>query len=142
MPRTVVPPVRFRGSGGAEPAGGDRFPERLVKYVPAETLAFFVPTAAVLDDDHKAWLLAVLVAGILGTAGYLWVAGRAAEDDERPLPHFYVLASIAFACWAVGTSAGVAALIGLDQVEAGVVVGLAVFVIPLVDDILNRVLNR
>ena len=123
MPRTVVPPVRFRSTRstrsprstrGAEPAGGDSLPERLVKYVPAETLAFFVPIAAVLDDgNRRPWLITVLVVGVIGTAGYLWLAARKAGDDERPLPHFYVLACVAFVCWAIGTSAGVADLIGL-----------------------------
>jgi hypothetical protein len=143
MPRTVVPPVRFRGSRRAEPAGGDSLPEKLVKYVPAETLAFFVPLAAVLDDDNrKPWLITVLLIGIVGTAGYLWLAAHRAAEDERPLPHFYVLACVAFVCWAIGTSAGVAALAGLDRVESGVVLGLAVFLIPLADDVLNRVVRR
>jgi hypothetical protein len=143
MPRTVVPPVRFRNARGAEPAGGDSLPEKLVKYVPAETLAFFVPLAAVLDDDNrKPWLITVLVIGIVGTAGYLWLAARNAAEDERPLPHFYVLACVAFVCWAIGTSAGVAALIGFDRVESGVVLGLAVFLIPLADDVLNRLVRR
>jgi len=144
MPRTVVPPVRFRGSRGrrGEPAGGDSLPERLVKYVPAETLAFFVPIAAILGDDRRPWLITVLVVGVVGTAGYLWLAARRVRDDERPLPHFYVLACVAFLCWAIGTSAGVAGLVGFDGVESGVILGLAVFVVPLADDVLNRLLGR
>ncbi|HEU5109715.1 MAG TPA: hypothetical protein VFT95_14330 [Micromonosporaceae bacterium] len=144
MPRTVVPPVHFRGGrrGRGEPAGGDSLPERLVKYVPAETLAFFVPIAAVLGADRRGWLITVLVVGVAGTVGYLWLAARKANDDEKPLPHFYVLACLAFLCWAIGTSAGVADLVNLDQVEAGVVLGLAVFIIPLGDDVLNRLLRR
>lgn len=39
MPRTVVPPAELRGAR-ERPIGGDPLPERLVKYVPAETLAF------------------------------------------------------------------------------------------------------
>jgi hypothetical protein len=142
MPRTVVPPVRFRGPGDGKPVGGDSLPERLAKYVPAETLAFFVPIAAVLGTDRKPWLIAAVVVGVLGTAGYLWVAQRRTEDDEQPLPHFYVLACVAFLCWAVGTNAGVASLIGLDKVEAGVVLAVGVFLIPLSDEFLNRVLLR
>ena len=53
-----------------------------------------------------------------------------------------LLACVAFVCWAIGTSAGVAALIGLDRVESGVVLGLAVFLIPLMDGVLNRLLRR
>jgi len=141
MPRTVVPPVRMR-TAGAESVGGDSLPERLVKYVPAETLAFFVPIAAVLGADRRPLLVTVLAIGVVGTAGYLWLAGQKAAEDERPLPHFYVLACLAFLCWAVGTSAGVAGLIGLDPVGAGVVLGAAVFAVPLLDEVLNRVLPR
>jgi hypothetical protein len=142
MPRTVVPPVQFRGPGGVLPGGGDGLPERLVKYVPAETLAFFVPLAAALGPDRGPWLITIVVAGAVGTAGYLWVAGQRTRPDERPLPHFYVLAILAFLCWALGTSGGVAGLVGLDQTEAGVVLGLAVFLIPLLDEVLNRLTRR
>ena len=67
MPRTVVPPTRMRGRDSS--AGGDSLPERLVKYVPAETLAFFVPVAALLGDDHRPWLIVALIVGVIGTAG-------------------------------------------------------------------------
>jgi hypothetical protein len=142
MPRTVVPPVRFRGADGTKLTGGDSFPERLAKYVPAETLAFFVPIAGFLDTDRKPWLITVLVAGAVGTLGYLWLSRPQRDDDEQPLPHFYLLACLAFLCWAVGTSAGVASLLGLDHVGAGIVLAVAVFLIPMSDEVLNRLLIR
>ncbi|GAA1359105.1 hypothetical protein [Catellatospora chokoriensis] len=137
MPRTVVPPVRFR-SPNAGPSGGDGLPERLVKYVPAETLAFFVPLAAVVGPERRVLLITLVAVGLAGTIGYLWLAGQKLPADERPLPHFYVLAAVAYLCWAVGVSAHAAALIGLDQVAAGVVLTMAVFLVPLADELLVR----
>ena len=134
MPRTVVPPVSLRGK---KAVGGDQLPEKLVKYVPAETLAFFVPAAAALGTGRRGLLIVVVVAGLAGTVGYLWWQGQRAKG-KRPLPHFYVLAGLAFLCWAVGTCPNVATTIGLDQVEAGVVLGVAVFLIPLTDGVFTR----
>lgn len=139
MPRTVVPPVSVRGAAAV---GGDQLPEKLVKYVPAETLAFFVPAAAALGSGRGVLLVVVVVAGLAGTVGYLWWAGQRAKPGRRPLAHFYVLAGLAFLCWAVGTCPNVATTVGLDQVEAGVVLGLAVFLIPLADGVLTRIRGR
>ncbi|WP_433222663.1 hypothetical protein ACQP00_24085 [Dactylosporangium sp. CS-047395] len=141
MPRTVVPPARFRDDG-APPVGGDSFPERLVKYVPGETLAFFVPLAAFVGDGREMLLVVVVLAGLIGTVGYLWLAGQRAEEDERPLPHFYVLAAVAYLCWAAGTASNVADLAGLDAIAAAVVLGIAVFIVPLLDEVGNRLLRR
>jgi len=138
MPRTVVPPPRLRGAAPAADAGGDSFPERLVKYVPAETLAFFVPVAALLGDDHRPWLIVALVVGVAGTVGYLWQTAPA-EPDERPRIHYYVLACLAFLSWAIGTTAAVADLIHLDHTGAAFILAVAVFLIPLADGVLNRV---
>jgi len=133
MPRTVVPPVFLRGAKVAE--GGDDFPDKLLKYVPAETLAFFVPVTAGLDSDKSGWLVVVLVAGAIGTFGYLWIAGQREPDDKKPLPYLYALAVIAFLCWAVGTSKSVADLVNVGSVGAGIILGLAVFLIPLLDQL-------
>ena len=145
MARTVVYPVVMR-NGGTPPAGGeaggDSVPERLVKYVPAETLAFFVPAAAGLGADREGLLIAVIVAGLVGTIGYLWVAAQREDEDKRPMTHFYVLAGLAFLCWALGTSGSVSSLVDLDATAAGVILGLAVFLIPLVDEVLVHVKSR
>ena len=141
MTRTVVPPSssRRRRGQGAEP--GDGLPEKLVKYVPAETLAFFVPTAAALGTDHDGALIAAILIGAAGTVGYLWLAARGEPPAKRPLPHFYALSVIAFACWALGTGPSVMQLVGVDPTVAGVILGFGVFVIPLVDGILSELLG-
>ena len=133
MTRTVVPPPP------GESEGGDDFPTALVKYVPAETLAFFVPAAAGIGRDRSALLILVVVVGAIGTLGYLWLRAQAEPDkNKRPLLHFYVLAVIAFLVWAIGTAPSVAQLAHLDEVAAGVVLGTGVFLIPLADRLLTR----
>jgi len=52
------------------------------------------------------------------------------------------LAGIAYCCWAIGTSGSVADLLGIDDTGAGIILGAAVFVIPLVDEILTRRARR
>ncbi len=140
MPRTVVPP-RPVDQRAAESPAGDQLPEKLVKYIPGETLAFFVPIAAALGTERDGWLVAVLIIAAIGTVAYLWNSANSLPPDERPLPHFYGLAVVALACWAIGTAPNVASLISVDDVVAGVILALAVFLIPLADGILNRVLG-
>ncbi len=140
MARTVVPPQpgpRLRGGGG-----GDGLPEKLAKYVPAETLAFFVPVSAAIGTGREALLVAALVVGAIGTPAYLWLYARKLPSNEQPLLQFYVLSVIAFGCWALGTSAAVAALVGTDVTTAGVILFFAVFLIPLTDGVLAAVLPR
>jgi len=142
MPRTVVPPVRLRGSESAGLGGGDGLPEKLAKYVPAETLAFFVPLSASLGDSRPVLLWAVIVVGLLGTIGWLWLAAQKVTSDEKPRIHFFVLSGVSFLAWTLGSSASVSKLIGIDSVAAGVILGIAVFIIPLSDGVLNKVVNH
>src|SRR5882757_1789332 len=106
MARTIIPPqaagMRLDGSQGEK---GDKFPDKLVKYVPAETLAFFVPISASLGLDRTRLLVVATIVGAIGTPGYLWLTARKLPKVEQPLFHFYLLAVLAFACWALGTSA-------------------------------------
>ena len=141
MPRTVVPPVRVDagGPGGAiRLEGGDDLPTKLVKYVPAETIAFFVPATAGIGSGRGALLLVVVVAGVIGTVAWLWYKGSSQPEAQRPRAHFYVLSAIAFLVWAVATAPNVAALARLDSVTAGVLLLLAVFLIPLADGVLTK----
>jgi len=83
--------------------------------VPAETLAFFIPAAAAIGGDRDTLLIFVLVLAAVDTLGYLWLASPSDTAMERPLVHFYVLAVIAFLCWAVATSPNVADLCARDS---------------------------
>ena len=150
MARTVVPtqPALVPPDGALEAAAeqpavaGDGLPEKLVKYVPAETLAFFVPLAAAAGTERQGFLIALLVVGVIGTVAYLWYAARALPDGQRPLIHFYVLAPIAFLCWSIATAPNVADLIGIDSLIAAAILTGAVFLIPITDSILTWVLTK
>jgi hypothetical protein len=147
MARTVVPPqvsveARALDDLGAEelPVVGDGLPERLVKYVPAETLAFFVPFAAAIEPDRYVLLIAVVVVAALGNIGYLWWNGHNLPREQRPLPHFFVMATIAFLCWAIATAPNVSAMLGIDALIAAVILGSAVFLVPLADQVITTLL--
>ena len=145
MARTVIPPQAISTKVTAEKLRseeaqekGDNYSDKLVKYVPAETLAFFVPAAAYVGQDRQALLIAVVVIAVLGTAGYLFKRSRSLPLKQRPTWIYYVLAVIAFLCWAIGTTPSVARLAGIDQVVAGLVLLGAVFLIPLADDVTSK----
>ena len=139
----VLPPEGALESVAEQPAvAGDGLPEKLVKYVPAETLAFFVPLAAAAGTDREGFLIALLVIGVIGTVAYLWYAARALPAGQRPLIHFYVLAPLAFLCWAIATAPNVADLIGIDSLIAAAILTGAVFLIPITDSIVTWLLTK
>lgn len=151
MARTVIPPqvaVEAQPMGFDEeprrelPVVGDSLPEKLVKYVPAETLAFFIPFAAAIGSERQGLLIAVVAIAAIGNLGYLWWNGRNLPPERQPLPHFFLLATIAFLCWAVATAPSVASLLGIDALVAAVILGGAVFLIPLADQFLNAQLRK
>jgi hypothetical protein len=149
MPRTVVPqqssaPAAAAAGGGVGAAAGggssgDGLPEKLIKYVPAETLAFFVPVAAAIGTGKEGALIAAIIVAAVGSPLYLWVAGSKAAVAERPKLHFYILAEIALACWVLGTSGSVQSLVGVGETLGGVVLAGAAFLIPVTDEVLTKV---
>ena len=140
VPRTVVPRSRkLRGAGDAQPDG---FPQKLIKYVPAEVLAFFVPATAALGPTREGLLWVAVAVAVIGTPGYLFLQSRALSPAEQPRLAFYALAVIAFLCWAVGTSTSVAGLVGLDEIEAGFLLAAAVFLVPLIDGVIDEIIDR
>lgn len=134
MARTVIPKPRER-SGEVV---GDALPVKLVKYVPAEVLAFFIPLAAVVGDDRKGLLWLVTAVAVIGAPLYLAATAKRLPPEQRPARYFYLLAVLATVAWLFGTSAPAADLIGLDEVAAAVVLALAVFIIPVVDGLLDQ----
>lgn len=137
MVRTVVP---SGGAAGHIRSGNptDDFPTKLVKYIPAETLAFFVPTAALLGPDRNSWLVTVALIAAAGNVGYLWYQARSVPENVKPLPHFYVLALVAFVAWALVTAPNLASMVGLDQVATSVILAIAVFAVPLLDGVVTN----
>jgi hypothetical protein len=107
----------------------DDYATKLVKYVPAETLSFFLP-AVLLADSALGDALLVIVA-MVGTALYL---GR---QGPKPL-YFYVLAELALLAWIVGTTEVGSELLPLRPEAAKLTLAIAVYLIPAVDDTLTR----
>lgn len=142
MPRTVVPrqaaaSAAATSAGGA--AEGDGLPEKLIKYVPAEALAFFVPVAAAIGTGKESALIAAIIVAAVGSPLYLWVAASKATAAEKPKLHFYILAEAALVCWMLGTSGSVQALVGVSATVGGVVLAGAAFLVPVIDEALTKV---
>ncbi len=138
-PRAAAAPAQADDGGGQQP---DDYGDKLVKYIPAEVIAFFLPAyalAAKLTDfsDRIGWLLVGVA--VLGTVGYLLVK---ADKTKPPRLYFYILAVFAFLGWAIGTTTEVAELFKLPQPELSgkLVVFVTIFVVPLVDELLTRYL--
>jgi hypothetical protein len=134
MRRTVVYPPRDAARAAVE--SPDKVGDKLVKYIPAEVIAFYVPVYAYVQarPDWAKWL--VLGLAVVGTLGYLYVRS---EKANPPRWFFYVLAVLAFIGWALGTSSLGADLFGFPDFVSKLAVFLAVFLLPLVDQFLTRI---
>jgi hypothetical protein len=111
----------------------DGYKEKLIKYVPAEVLAFFVPVAAFVGSGEDGWLIAIFIVGVIGTLGILRRNNLQVPVDQRAPWWNYVLAVAAFAAWALATSAATAEVVGLDQKAVGLILAIAAFLIPALD---------
>ena len=107
----------------------DDYASKLVKYIPGEVLAFFLPaTALAAADTGLQW--AALAIGLVATAGYLYVYNRR-NNLPAPRPLYVALSGLAFLAWAFGTSAPTRGLIGLPDIYAQFVLLVAVLGIPM-----------
>lgn len=142
-PQPALPPPPPSGAaaggppGGGPPSGEDGYLDKLVKYVPAEVVAVFAPTAAVLGNRHGL-LIALAIVCLLATPGYLFLTAQNQPANLQPLPHYYVLATIAFVAWALGVSQDLDKLFGLDGIVVAFILTAAVVLIPLVDGLLAK----
>lgn len=144
MPRTVVYPPstpRHFGDPNDNTSDSDRYSEKIVKFVPAEVLAFYLPAVSLSGDDVNLIRLC-FGAGLIGTLVYLLTAGQSEAKEKKPLPHFYILAVIAFAVWAVGVSQATGSIFGVDPRTATVILTITVFLLPGVDTLLAKWLRR
>jgi len=126
------------GGLGTRPQGpSDGYLERLVKYVPAEVLAFFLPAVAIAGPNRSGLVLACLFAGLLATPIWLGVHALGMPSGTRPLPHYYFLACIAFVAWAIGASNAVQIVFVLDAVTVTIILAIVVLLLPAVDILLS-----
>jgi hypothetical protein len=143
MIRTIVYERPRRPEGGLEAVEStkdeptDGYAAQLLKYVPAEILAFFIPAAAAAKGNSKlSWV--VFVAGLAATVGYLRFHAEPLPAEQRPPLHFYALAAAAFVFWAMGSSDTVRALFQVSDTTTEVLLGIAVLLLPLADWLLGK----
>lgn len=111
---------------------GDTYAERLLKYIPAETIAFVVFGSS-FSDITDAQLVAVLIIAAVGQLGWIYREGQKLRPVDRPAPRQYVFAFIAFCAWTLGTASGVREMLGVDDTTAAIVLGGAAYLLPMVD---------
>jgi hypothetical protein len=133
MARTIIYPARPGGTLQAEGNPPDPYADKIVKYVPAEVLSFFLP-AVTLANGRRTYLITCLVVGAIGTLVYLWLR----KTSPSPRWYFYILGMISFVAWAVGTSAPTADLIGIAPDAGTFWLAVAVFLIPGIDEALTK----
>ena len=137
MPRHIVYPTKGATLQPESAAGAfnpDEFGDKLVKYLPAEVIAFYVPIYALIPAQEDWARLVVLVIGILGTVGYLLV--RTPKGSSRW--YFYLLAALAFIGWALGTSSVGQDLMAWPEWATKFILLLIVFAVPLADELITR----
>jgi hypothetical protein len=135
---TSVTPTAQPKNPPADPDGDTT--ERLAKYVPAETLAFYTPIAAIVAAFAQLQALILLV-GIVGTFFYLRRSARSVPSGKKVLGHFYLLSCVAFVFWALATDHSLSASFIPDKVfeiprdvVVGVVLAIVVYLLPGIDD--------
>ena len=136
QPRFGGPAAPSVGAGMSPTPPVDDYKDKLVKFVPAEVIAFFAPIAS-LVQDRPGLLITAASLGLVATPTYLWTSSRSLTPTQRPPLHNYVLSALAFAVWAVATS-HLGTMVGLDPVAKAFTLGATVFLIPLVDSVLAR----
>jgi len=123
-----MPDRRIAFTAAGAPA--DTYASKLVKYVPAEVIAFYVPAYALMGKT-AAGAAATLAVGAIATFAYLeWQARR--EDQKQPWS-FYALAVLAFLGWALGISTVGTLLFGLTIEVSAFIMMVLVLAIPAVD---------
>jgi hypothetical protein len=105
--------------------------------VPAEVVAVFAPLAAAVGSRHGLLLVLAIVC-LLATPAYLLLTALSQPAEKRPLPHYYLLAAVAFCAWAIGVSHDLDSVFGFDSVVVAFALGLTVVIVPAVDGLLAK----
>ena len=145
MQRTIVYPLpphsnraAMAAAGNPQPASPpDRYGDKLVKYIPAEVIGFYVSVYALVQQKGIWAQVLILVVCLFGTIGYLLMR---ADPAHPPRMYFYVLAVVAFLAWALGTSTLGQDTVNLPDYISKLAVLSAVFLVPMIDELLTKYL--
>lgn len=122
------------------PAVTDGYFEKLLKYVPAEVIAFFAPIASLVEKDTTL-LVASGIVGLVCTPAYLSLSRRNLKKTVKGAQRLpilnYVLSSAAFVVWALATSK-LGDLLHMTSTTIAFMLGVTVFVIPLADKLISK----
>lgn len=134
MTRIIVYTTR-----GQENEVPDDYSSKLVKYIPAEVLAFFVSLYPLIPKEEAGynWVryLAVFL-GVFGTIAYFYIRR---DQKNPPKWFFYMLSAFSFLIWAIGTSSILTDMFKADEVVGKIILTIGVFAIPLFDELLNSI---
>jgi hypothetical protein len=154
MPRAIVLPALARAAAletelesptygsaseqSAEAAMGDKYTERLVKYIPGEALVVFLPLSSVrgIADGQLVGLSAGAV-----ICAVLWAINRNAKliaAVQQPAWLVATYTAVAFTAWAIGTSRGVQELLGAPALTCTIVMALSAALLPALDEMIGR----
>lgn len=142
MIRTVVhsAPIRPQGAEDADIQTKDNYSDKLVKYIPAEVIAFYLPMYTYVLSSvtvngavtSKTPLFVVLLISLLGVVGYMYVRRSPTTNW-----YFYALSAVAFLAWAIGTSSVGQNLFGLPELYNKVILMTGIFLVPMFDELLS-----
>ena len=142
MPRGLVYSGRTQADGAPAPErvqpaapqpDADGYKEKLVKYVPAEVIAFFTPITAFIGAGEDGLLIVALVAGVVGTVAYIYRQNQKIPAEKQAPVWSYLLAIWAFLAWGLATSPVTADVLGLSLKGAGIILGISAFLVPALD---------
>jgi hypothetical protein len=113
----------------------DAYKDKLLKYVPAETVAVFLPAYALARTQGTTAAVVTTLVALLGSLGYLRLR---ASPTAPPRWFFYALSGVAFLGWALGTSSLGRDVLGWSDALSSLVVLGTVFLVPLADEAFER----
>ena len=117
----------------------DSYRERLIKYIPSETIALFIAVYGITyylsgsEDWYPLMARWILIAGILGTLLYLWQVEGVIDLVQLSL------STIGFVIWACALGVVTVASLPLyNAMLAGVLLVVWVFFAPFIDGVPER----
>lgn len=126
----------------SEPRSDDLYAHRLARHLPPEVLGGFVALAGLARATGETWaIVAAVLIGLISTPGYHF-ARSLADPSKRAPTHFYVLSAVTFLVWALAISAPVRDLLQVTEQSASFLLAATIFVLPMLDMLLERVLPR